>query len=528
MSLYGAMFSGVSALNAGSQALGTIADNIANVNTVGYKDTSARFSTLVTQQSTINSYAPGGVQMNRHSNVEGQGLLQGSSSATDLAVSGKGMFVVNGVANPGTTDPYLFTRAGSFTPDQNGNLRNTAGFYLQGWATDAAGVPSAINTAVLTSLETVNVSGVGGSATATSTVDIGLNLPATDAINATHTTNVQIFDSLGVAHDLSLTWTKSAVNQWNIVASPPTGAAFVTLSDSLGAAYSSQGQLQFTAQPADTNTVIIGGTTYEFDSNASVSGTNTAVTIGTDLATTITNLITAVGDARVTASGTNRVQIAQSAAGAALTINAAGTTNITQASTGAYTIPALTASTPGVTFSGNGVPTTFNVASATISGYATGAVNSTIAIDLGTVNLSDGLTQFSGNYNVTFINQNGVKFGTFSGVSISEEGLVVALFDNGETLPIYKVPVVTFANMNGLTARTGNVYVGSDSSGSPVLRNAKTGGAGGIIAGALENSTVDIGTEFTNMIIAQRAYSASARVITTADEMLDELVRIKR
>ena len=222
------------------------------------------------------------------------------------------------------------------------------------------------------------------------------------------------------------------------------------------------------------------------------------------------------------------MQIAQSAAGAALTINAAGTTNITQAGAGAFTIPALTASTPGVTFSGIGVPTTFNVASAAISGYATGAVDSTIAINFGTVNLSDGITQFSGDYNVTFINQNGVKFGTFSGVSISEEGLVVALFDNGETLPIYKIPVVTFANLNGLTARTGNVYVGSDSSGSPVLRNAKTGGAGGIIASALENSTVDIGTEFTNMIIAQRAYSASARVITTADEMLDELVRIKR
>ena len=119
MSLYGAMFSGVSALNAESQALGTIADNISNVNTVGYKDTSARFSTLVTQQATVNSYAPGGVQMNRQTNIEGQGLLQGSSSATDLAVSGKGMFVVNGVANPGSTDPFLFTRAGSFTKFSN-------------------------------------------------------------------------------------------------------------------------------------------------------------------------------------------------------------------------------------------------------------------------------------------------------------------------------------------------------------------------------------------------------------------------
>ena len=106
--------------------------------------------------------------------------------------------------------------------------------------------------------------------------------------------------------------------------------------------------------------------------------------------------------------------------------------------------------------------------------------------------------------------------------------LVVALFDNGETLPIYKIPLVTFANFNGLTAKTGNVYVSSDSSGAPVLRIAKTGSAGAINAGSLENSTVDLGTEFTNMILAQRAYSATTRIIITADEMLDELVRIKR
>ena len=170
----------------------------------------------------------------------------------------------------------------------------------------------------------------------------------------------------------------------------------------------------------------------------------------------------------------------------------------------------------------------FNIANVKINSWASGALDSAISLDLGTVNLSDGVTQFSGAYNVTFINQNGVQFGTFSGVSISDEGLVVALFDNGETLPIYKIPLVTFATFNGLTAKTGNVYVSSDSSGAPVLRIAKTGSAGAINAGSLENSTVDLGTEFTNMIIAQRAYSATARIITTVDEMLEELVRIKR
>ncbi len=528
MSFYGAMFSGVSGLNAESQALSTIADNISNVNTVGYKDTSARFSTLVTQQSTRNSYAPGGVIFNRQSNIASQGLLQGSASATDLAISGQGMFVVNSVATPSSSDPYLYTRAGSFTPDQNGDLRNAAGFYLQGWATDANGVPTSSNLSVLSSLETVNVAGVSGSATATDAIELGANLPATAAIGDTDTTNVQIFDSLGVAHDVELTWTKSGLNSWNLSAAPPTGSAYVTLTDSSGQPYASQGLLEFTGQPADGDTIDIGGTTYEFDSDASVTAGNTAVTIGADTATSVANLVAAVGDGRVSVSGTTDISIVQNGAGTALAVDPSNTSAITQSSTGAFTIPALTAGNPAVAFNGDGTPSAFNVANVNLFDWNTGASDSPISLDLGTTDLSDGITQFSGDYNVTFINQNGVKFGTFSGVSISDQGIVTALFDNGQTLPIYKVPLATFANADGLTAKSGNVYISSDESGSPVLRSAKSGGAGGIAAGALENSTTDLGTEFTNMIIAQRAYSATSKVITTADQMLDDLVQIKR
>jgi len=526
MSLYGAMFSGVSALNAESQALGTIADNIANVNTIGYKDTAAQFSTLVTQQSTTNSYSPGGVIFNRQANIDEQGLLQGTGSATDIAISGAGMFVVNGNSTPGPNDPFLFTRAGSFVPDENGNLKNTAGYYLQGWRTDTDGIPTATNLSALTSLETVNVSGVSGSAVATNNFELGLNLPAAAAIGSTYQSNVQVFDSLGVAHDIGLSWTKTDLNEWDISAAPPAGATTLTLRDASGNPYLSSGQLQFTGQPADGDTIVIGGITYEFESGGGTTGT--PVTIGTDLATTIGNLVTAAADGRITSNGSDTVTITQSAAGAALTIDPTNTSVVTQSNIGAFTVSALSAATPAVTFFGNGTPDTFNVTSVDISGWPSGALDSTISIDLGTSGLTDGISQFAGDYNVTFVNQNGVQAGTFSGVSISEEGLVVALFDNGETLPIYQLPVATFPNPNGMIARTGNVYVGSDSSGPPVLRFAKSGSAGSIASGALENSTVDIGTEFTNMIIAQRAYTASSKVITTADEMLDDLVRIKR
>ncbi len=688
MSLYGSLFSGVSGLNAFSQALGTISDNISNVNTVGYKETVAAFSTLVTSQTTNNSYAPGGVLFNSNALIDKQGLLQSSTSATDLAVSGQGMFVVNSVAIPTSSDPFLYTRAGSFTPDQNGDLKNSAGFYLQGWVTDSAGVPTATNTSVLSSLNTVNVSGASGSATATTTISLGANLPATDLNAATHITNAQVFDSLGVAHDLAFTWTKSSTNQWNLDVQTPAGANLVTVDDSIGAVYAAMGRLDIPTVPTDGQIITIkdgseGTLTFEFDTNASVTGSNirvdvaasttgtqavaallaafqdytgqytaaTAVTnnatisssdLGTFVTPTLvgaTQLVTASANtilagltnsnnelvvpititgtgaeirlgalvgvkyqlnaAGITGANTNSDDLVgaaanstikiyiddggtdvlvgtltlpsaptlgasaadgaagdltlgaftrtndtrltqgtgsdstallftQSATGAATVINPTSATAIIQSSKGSFTVPATAAGTPAITFDGNGVPIAFKAANVEINGYSSGAIDSNMALSLGTVGLSDGMTQFAGDYNVLFINQNGVQFGTFSGVSISDKGVVTALFDNGETLPIYQVPLVTFTNFNGLVAKTGNVYVGSNESGTPVLRIAKSGSTGTIAAGALENSTVDIGTEFTNMIITQRAYSANTRIITTADEMLDELIRIKR
>jgi flagellar hook protein FlgE len=631
MSIYGAMFSGVSGLNAQSQALGVISDNIANTNTTGYKATASRFATLVTQQSLENSYAPGGVLFNRQSLIDHQGLLQSTGSATDIGISGNGLFVVQGTTDPTATDPFYYTRAGSFTPDQDGFLRNTAGYYLMGWATDATGEPIATNTSALTSLEAVNISGVAGNATPTDSIALGANLPATAAVGDDFVTNVQIYDSLGVTHDLAFTWTKTDLNEWNLAVAPPAGSGMLVLSNSASAPYAAAGRLDFSAQPADGDTVVIGGTTYEFNSSGGVSAGNTAVTIGADVATTVASLATAVSDSRVTASGST-INIAQAPGGAALTVDPTGTTNISQAATGGFTLPALsswpalptgqltysgqpadgdtivingttyefdnnatvtgtnTAVTigaslaatltnldtavadprvsvtgttvdfaqtvagaaidvdaagatvtptapftvaaysglPAVTFNGNGTPSAFNVANLAVSGWESGASNSAITTDLGTAGLSDGLTQSSGAYSIGFINQNGVQFGSFSGVAISDEGLVVALFDNGETLPIYQIPLATFANPNGLTAKTGNIYLASDTTGTPILREAKSAGAGTIAAGALENSTVDLGTEFTNMIIAQRAYSAATKIITTADDMLDELVRIKR
>lgn len=430
MSLYGAMFSGVSGLNAQSQALGMLSDNISNVNTIGYKTAHASFSTLVTRQ-TGNNYAPGGVRSAPVYSIDRQGLLQASASNTDLAISGQGFFVMTEGSTPTASDTRFYSRAGQFAADSDGFLKAPSGFFLQGWRTDLAGVPTAANTSVLSSLEPIRVNSVSGSASPTTGVDIGLNLPASATLPASvangsiQTTNVTLFDSLGVSNTVSLTWTKTAANAWTVTAAAPS------------------------------------------------AGSVEEGTVG---------------------SGT------------------------------AYSV--------NVVFNGDGTPATFDGAATppvlALGSWASGANDSLINLNLGTQNVANGITQFSSTYSVSFINQDGTQFGNFFGVNVDEDGIVTALFDNGETQRIYKIPIATFPNPNGLDTRTGTTFTQSERSGDFFMRSAGEANAGTIAPSALEASTSDLAEEFTSLIITQRAYAASTKIIQTADEMLDELIRIKR
>lgn len=186
MSLYGALYAGVAGLSSQSNRLGVISDNIANVNTIGYKSGSAVFETLVTSSSNATAYSPGGVIGGNKQLVDTQGLLQTTSSPTDIAITGGGFFVVNERADQ--TGQVLYTRAGSFTQDAEGNFRNTAGLFLQAWPLDRdgrlPGAPGNLNTlssANLSSLQTVNVRNVTGTASPTTTVSLGANLKSAQA-----------------------------------------------------------------------------------------------------------------------------------------------------------------------------------------------------------------------------------------------------------------------------------------------------------------------------------------------------------
>jgi flagellar hook protein FlgE len=188
MSLYGALFAGVGGLKAQGTKIGIISDNIANVNTTGYKATKAAFETLVVNSSANVSYAPGGVIANSVQLVDKQGILTATDAPTDIAMSGAGFFTVN--AQPNGSGQPLYTRAGSFRQDELGNFVNAQGYYLQGWPLDREGrlpgAPGNLNTtsaANLDSLETVNIETQSGVASGTTLIEVGANLNAGEEVH---------------------------------------------------------------------------------------------------------------------------------------------------------------------------------------------------------------------------------------------------------------------------------------------------------------------------------------------------------
>ena len=141
---------------------------------------------------------------------------------------------------------------------------------------------------------------------------------------------------------------------------------------------------------------------------------------------------------------------------------------------------------------------------------------------------ADGFTQFDTISTLYGSNINGTLYGGLNGVRVDENGYVIALFTNGIERSLYKLPVATFLNADGLGPQNGNAYRATVESGTASFKAASQSGAGKISNLAVEQSTVDIAKEFSDMIVIQRAYSAASKIITTADEMLDELTRLKR
>jgi len=498
MSIFGGLRSGVSGLFVQSQSMAMISDNIANVNTVGYKVNRPRFSTLVTTQSSETLFASGGVQSTVGREIDAQGLLAASTASTDLAISGQGFFAVtDAVTLNSTTGVYeptgdiFYTRSGEFRADKDGNLVNTGGFFLIGFPRNSTDTGFDV-TNVLTALNGVNVASQSASPVPTSAITMSANLQASTATSGTFDTSIQIFDRQGAQRTMTLTFTKidpaTAANTWDVSATLSAGQ-FINTDVSNNDAT--------TASGIDTDSTTTGSVNF-------LDTTEQTTFFGTE-----TNYSGFAEDAIGTGSTANLGRITFNANGTVATItdDFGGVANSGFALTGNNTMQVL------VDYDGSNTTSTDAVA---------------IDINLGTINGSDGITQFEGTSVINDITQNGKQFGSLSSVSVNDTGVLTALFDNGEQRQLFQVPLVTFNNPNGLDPRTGNVFAQTDDSGQAVVKVANTGGAGLIASSSLESSTVDLADEFTKLIVTQRAFAANTRIITTADEMLDELIRAKR
>ena len=261
MSLFGSLFTGVSALSAQSQSMGMISNNIANVNTTGYKRNEASFSSLVTQAGRSTIYSPGGVRASTEQTVNQQGTPQQTASSTDVAISGSGFFVVQQSPNATSGQETLYTRAGSFSEDENGYLRNSNGFYLMGWEIGDDG-ELVDATADVASLSPVSVGFESGRTKQTTQADVVLNLDArqsTTAAGPHFSRSMTVYDSLGAAQQVQMDFTNTATaNTWNLNLSDPAGGTITTPSaaTSLSLVFGSDGKINKVATQAANPAVM--------------------------------------------------------------------------------------------------------------------------------------------------------------------------------------------------------------------------------------------------------------------------------
>jgi flagellar hook protein FlgE len=407
MSLMGTAVSG---MLANSNWLSNISQNVANANTTGYKDIDTEFATVVDEVGNSSS-AAGGVTTTAAAMNTQQGSVVGTTTATDLAVKGDGYFIVSDAAG----DIYL-TRNGSFTPDSEGNLVNSAGYYLMGYNVQGGSSTTGTSNS-LAGLVKVNTISSGEAATPTTDGTLAVNVPSSDATATDPTTpetSLVVYDNLGAAHTIDFTYSYSK-------------------------------------------------TTYDANNNITGYVWNVSVTDATDSADPVTLLTPP----------------------ATLTFNANG--DLTTGSPLTFTVP-------------NGESVNLDVSNT---------------------------TQLASSFAVNQATANGNAPSSLTGVTISTDGTLDFQYSNGVSSPGYNIPLATVASEDNLTSINGNAFQANQNSGTVRVGTAGTGGLGTVASSSIEDSTVDLATELTNMIQAQSAYQANSKVFQTGADLLDILNNLK-
>ncbi|MGI9625697.1 MAG: flagellar hook protein FlgE [Longimicrobiales bacterium] len=411
------LFSGVAGLRNHQVKMDVIGNNIANVNTVGFKSGRVTFEENFAQLLQGGSRPPGNansvgggtnpVQVGLGMSVGSidlnfvQGNLEVTGVNTDVALEGDSLFVVSdGEAN-------FFSRSGNFQLDAQGHLvASTNGYIVQGRLAVDGQLTDAVTDIRLPF-------GQKAAARASTEAVLAGNLDADAAVGETRETTIQVFDAMGAREDLTITFTKASATTWTY------------------------------AVGAGSGTVVSGDTgTLTFDNQGR-----------------------------------------------------------------------LTTPVPATPF---------------VFTPSSGAANVSVALDFGEANSIDGLSQFAAPSSAVIREQDGYSMGDLERFSIDNTGTITGAFSNGVTLTLGQMALADFNNPAGLLRIGDNMYTVSANSGAPVLGFAGEGSRSSVTSGALEMSNVDLANEFTQMITAQRGFQSNARVITTSDEMLQELVSLKR
>ncbi|ADZ68924.1 flagellar hook protein FlgE [Polymorphum gilvum] len=545
MSLFGALSTGVSGVIAQGSSLSTISNNISNLNTPGYKGSRTLFSHMVTGGGRPGTPVSGSVASLDQRDLTAQGAIINTSRPADLALVGKGFFVVTDSPFVGPETSYFYQRTSSFSENTQGYLVSSQGLHLQGWRTDASG--EIINPA---SVESIELQSSRIEATATRELKMGINLTPVEGVYALETGSTllsqletiagdlntadysvatSLFDAQGNRRDVDVFFMKAGANSWRWAMSTNGANIFGGSAGSpeiIGSGdlrFNDDGSLKsYTGSNLDiawTGGVPVGDISVNFGSATGGADFDPASITG-DLE---------FSDGIIDLTLNDRHSNAPAVLAGSYTVEAMGA-NVLQitepdGSTFTATVPA-DAAIRQITF-GNGVTMTLSPQWTYPAAGLLGTIDATVVEPSGNGSGADGIVQYASTYNTFNILQDGLAPGVLREFSIDEQGFVIGSYTNGGTRKLWKVAVAIFQDPNGLELVSGGLLREAEQSGRPFFREAGTSGTATIAPSSIEQSNVDIGTEFSNMIVSQRSYSASTKVITTVDQMLNELMNIR-
>jgi len=561
MGLSASMYSGTSGLKAHGEDMTVIGNNISNVSTIGYKASRMYFEDALSQQITT---ASGGGQVGRGVSVGAvmgdfsQGSLESTTEATDLAIGGNGFFMVS----PAGQELNYYTRAGNFRFDEDGFLVDPHGYRLQGWEVqqrDTSAAASGDTTA--TSQTGVQILGVPqdiklenfqSPPQATSRLDLIVNVDSAsedktvsdtspftamfDKYDATqdipigeanyaYQTTIKVYDENGSSHSLTVymdpvsndevTDVAGGKKYWEyIVTVPKTDDNREFMDDTKETrgilmtgtlTFNASGQLEnmsgFTVNdPAADPDVKASWVPANFSQNG--YPIFTANFLGTE-------------DGSTTGSGV----LADSVNTKNIELNFGVRNKTTTWDPGPVT------QTPVPTVTGQ----------ATLAGLSAIDTTGLLASELGTINGMDATeisalssTNFSTGSTTIFQAQDGYTAGFLQNISVDRDGVITGRYSNGQVLQLFAVTLATFNNNYALYREGGNLFSETRSSGPPITGLANTGGKGSIASNSLEQSNVDLATEFVKMITTEKGFQANSKTITTVDQMLSVLIQLKR